>query len=83
MIRLERARPGKSHPACGRISAATLKYTSSDIASTIVVIIGLAISAGSSLRRVAAIGRRQPTSFAAMIAKKMVTACSSRNFSAV
>ena len=40
------------------------KYTRSDIVSTIVVINGLAITAGSRCTAFAATGRRQPTSFA-------------------
>ena len=49
-----------------RVSLAKRKYTSRDTASTMVVMKGLAITAGSSLTAFAAMGSRQPTTLAAI-----------------
>ena len=43
-----------------KIADATRKYTNSDIASTMVVMNGIAITAGSNPSRFARIGRRHP-----------------------
>ena len=54
----------KNHIARCRRWVASVKYTIKEIASTIVVIIGLAITAGSKPIRSASIGSIQPMSFA-------------------
>ena len=53
----------KYHTKC-KIFVATVKYTTSESASTIVVINGFAITAGSKPSLFASIGKLHPTSFA-------------------
>ena len=53
-------------------AVAMFKKTSSDNASTIVVMNGLAITAGSKPKRDASMGRKQPTSLAMSTTTKSV-----------